>query len=62
MYTMNVYLKTIEGKTISIRSDPRSTVEHMMQQVQRITRIPTEQHLVSKGRVLKDKRKIEEYL
>ena len=59
--TMNVYVKTIKGKTISVKGAPEDTVGHMMQQIEGKTRIPKEQqHLVSKGRVLKDERKLEE--
>ena len=60
-YKKTVNVKTLNGKTISIKYDPLDTVDSAKQQLERKTSIPKEQqHLVSRGRVLKDKMKIED--
>ena len=57
-----LFVKTLNGKTANIKYDPLDTVESVKEQIERKTRIPKEQpHLVSQGKVLKDKLEIEDY-
>ena len=59
---MTVHVKTIKGKTISVKCTAGSMAVHMMQQIDKKTETPKEQqHLVGRGRVLKDERKLKEY-
>ena len=58
---MTVYVKTTKGKTIRIDIDKKQTVEQISA-VERRTQIRKEQQrLVSQGRILSDKQKIERY-
>ena len=59
---MTVHVKTIKGKTISVMCTAGSMAVHMMQQIEKKAEIPKEQqHLVGRGRVLKDERKLKQY-
>ena len=58
---MSVYVKTISGKTISFKCDRRQNAKRIMEIVERKTSIPRDQiYLVNQGKVLKDKKTIEE--
>ena len=61
IYNKILYVKTLNGKTISIEYDPQNTVDSAKEQIERKTRILKEQqHLVRRGKVLDDKLKIED--
>ena len=61
-YERILYVRTLNGKTISVKYDPQATVDQIRKQIEGKTRIPQEQqHPVSRGKVLKDKMKIEDY-
>ena len=60
-YKKIIYVKTC-GKTITAKVSPQHTVDSMKKQVEEKTRIPKDQqHLVSRGRVQMDRKKIEDY-
>ena len=58
---MRVYVRTNSGKTISIKCDRRQNATRKMEIGERKTLIPKDQlYLVNQGKVLKDKKTIEE--
>ena len=59
-YKKTVDVKFLNGKTISIKYDPLGKVDSAKKQIERQTRTPKEhQHLVNRGKVLKDIMKLE---
>ena len=61
-YEKTIYVKTWRGKTITAKINPKHTVENMKEQIEEKTKIPKEhQHLVSRGRVLMDKKTLKDY-
>ena len=58
---MTVYVRTNGGKTISIKCDRTQNATRIMEIVERKTLIPKDQlYCVNQGKVLKDKKTIEE--
>ena len=58
---MTVYVKTISGKTVSVKCDRRQKAKRIMEMVERKTSIPKDQlYLLNQGTVLNDKKAIEE--
>ena len=61
-YKKTIYVKTWTGKTVSVEADLNRDVETVMRQLETKTGIPKDhQRLVSKGKVLKDKRMLKDY-
>ena len=57
-----IYVKTCTGRTVSVEADLNRDVESVKRQLEVKTGIPRKhQHLVSKGKVLKDNRSFNEY-
>ena len=62
MYKKTIYVKTWTGRTVSLETDLDREVETMTRQLEAKTGIPKDhQHLVSRGKVLKDNRTLKEY-
>ena len=62
MYKKTLYVKTRTGRTVSVEADLNRDVESAKRQLEVKTGIPRDhQHLVSKGKVLKDNRTLKEY-
>ena len=60
-FYMTVYVRTISGKTISIKCDKRQGITRIKDEIERKTKIPKAvQHLVSQGKSLSGKKTIEE--
>ena len=58
---MTVYVRTIKGETISIKCDRQQKIANMLDILERKTSIPRGMmYLVSQGKVLNDKKTIEE--
>ena len=61
-YKKTKYVKRWTGKTVSVEADLNRNVEAVMKQLETKTRIPKDhQHLVSRGKVLKDNRMLKDY-
>ena len=57
MYEKTIYVKTWTGRTVSLATDLDRDVESVKRKLETKTEIPKDhQHLVSKGKFLKDKR------
>ena len=62
MYKKTIYVKTWTGRTVSLETDLDREVETVKRQLEAKTGIPKDhQHLVSRGKVLKDNRTLKEY-
>ena len=62
MYKKTIYVKTWTGRTVSLVTDLDRVVETIKRQLEAKTGIPKDhQHLVSRGKVLKDNRTLKEY-
>ena len=60
-YKKTIYVKTWCGKTIIATISPQHMVSDVKKQIEEKTRIPkNQQHLVSRGKLLKDTRKVED--
>ena len=56
-----MYVKTISGKTISIKCDKKQGIVRIKDEVERNTKIPKDfQHFVNQGKVLSEKKTIAE--
>ena len=61
-YEKTIYVKTWEGKTITVEISLEQTMEIAKRQIEAKTRIPKDhQHLVHKGKVLMDNTTLKEY-
>ena len=59
-YEKTIYVKTWSGKTTIATISPQHMVSDVKKQIEEKTRIPeNQQHFVSRGKVLKDMRKID---
>ena len=58
---MTVYVRTISGKTISMRCDRRQSITRIKDEIERKTKIPKAlQHLSNKGKTLSERKTIQE--
>ena len=58
---MTVYVRTLNGKTISIKCDKRQGITRIKDEMERRTKIPKAlQHIVNQGKTSSERKTIEE--